>query len=633
VKVALYLRRSTNERLQADSLEVQEQILRTYAREHAMDIVETFTDSASGTSTKHRKAFLEMVERITHGPSFNAVLVRDVSRFGRFFDVDEGAFFEVLFLGHGVKTVYCEEFFASDTSPMATLVKSVRRVMASEYSRDRSRLVRYGQSRATRLGFHAVGQPPYGMRRVMVTHDGQQVQALARGEWKALANHRTRLVAGAPEEVATVRRIFDLYDREGLGCPAIVTALNAAGMHPREGSRWYEPGVSRVLSNSIYAGLGRYRPQRQGLSDPLPAAQVEDLTVWAAVGPEAIIDLVQFRRVEARMNRLTRRRSTEALAADARAGLEKHGCVEPAMLDHLPLHCSWSTYPLRFSRGIDGALEQAFASEIAERTAGIVELLQETMNMTQGDGDWITDATIRIRIQAVFPHRRPTGVYWQVRRPKTPCDVVICSGFGGSPDEHHLLLVRSDQLTERLYLHCDGGRRATRFRVAPDALAARVSHLRYTSGESTEVRLLQVARARQLVNFAELARMLDWPHFAVRRTYWKLVARGEWLPPLQKRAGRLVEVVCAHCGKGRMMEPTRALKLRSERCSACARKRPKQLVEILCPRCGRKRERWPSAVRQLSAGAQTVCWKCRPRGRSKQPPSSNRQAGAPRGIS
>jgi len=237
MNVALYIRRSTNERLQADSLKVQEQVLRAYAREHSMEIVETFTDSASGTSTKHRAAFLRMVEKITHGAPFDAVLVRDVSRFGRFFDMDEGAFFEVLFLGHGVRTVYCEEAFAQDTSPMACLVKGVRRVMASEYSRDRSRLVRYAQSRTTRLGFHAGGPPPYGMRRVMVTPGGRKVRPLRPGEWKALSNYRIRLVPGDPEAVATVRRIFDLYDKEGLGVTAIAAILNEAGIPGPQGER------------------------------------------------------------------------------------------------------------------------------------------------------------------------------------------------------------------------------------------------------------------------------------------------------------------------------------------------------------------------------------------------------------
>jgi hypothetical protein len=59
----------------------------------------------------------------------------------------------------------------------------------------------------------------------MVTPTGEHVRPLERGEWKALANHRTRLVGGDPEAVATVRRIFDLFDRAGLGVPAMVASL------------------------------------------------------------------------------------------------------------------------------------------------------------------------------------------------------------------------------------------------------------------------------------------------------------------------------------------------------------------------------------------------------------------------
>ena len=197
-------------------------------------------------------------------------------------------------------------------------------------------------------------------------------------------------------------------------------------MRSPRGSRWYEPSVFGILSNSTYAGLGRYRPRRKGLSDPLPVAQVEDLAVRDATGHEAIIDVAQFRRVEARMNRQTRRRSSETLANDARAAFEAHGCVGPAMLGHLPLGCSWGTYKTRFPRGIDGALQLAFARETADRTAGIVELLQGAMDVTQGEGVWIADATLRIHIQAVFPHRLRTGIHWRVRRPTIPCDVVIC---------------------------------------------------------------------------------------------------------------------------------------------------------------------------------------------------------------
>ncbi|MGA8806693.1 MAG: recombinase family protein [Thermoanaerobaculia bacterium] len=613
MNVALYLRRSTNERLQADSLKVQEQILRAYAADHGMDVVEVFRDSASGTSTKHRVAFLKMVETITHGASFSSVLVRDVSRFGRFFDVDEGAFFEVLFLGHGVKTVYCEEVFASDTSPMASLVKNVRRVMASEYSRDRSRLIRYAQSRATRLGFHAAGPPPYGMRRVMIGPTGKHVQDLAKGEWKALANHRTRLVAGDPDAVDVVRRIFDLYDVADHGVSTIAELLNADGIAAPQGLRWHEPTVAGVLSNSLYAGLGHYTPKRKGLSDPLPPSQVEDLRVRDAEGHEAIISVEQFRRVEEKRNAMTRRRSNDALAADVRRAFEQHGCVEPAMLDRLPTHCSWATYSVRFPGGVDEALSRAYVAEIADRREQIIDLLRDAFVVTSDATAWRVDATLRCALVPLFRHRRRTGFFWRILPQADAADLVVAFGIPGGLDDS-VFVVRADQLSNRprgLFLRCDGTRAAARYTVPFRKLAHRIGLLRYTASAASEARLLDAARTKTLTNFAELARELEWPHQAVRKMYWRLLDRGEWFPPLKCRAGRLLEIICRQCGVSRWELPNRALALRTDRCFTCMTKQPRRRITIRCPTCGRTTDRWPSAVKKLSNGASTVCRLCR----------------------
>jgi DNA-binding transcriptional regulator YdaS (Cro superfamily) len=287
------------------------------------------------------------------------------------------------------------------------------------------------------------------------------------------------------------------------------------------------------------------------------------------------------------------------------------------MLDHLPLHCSWGAYKSRFRRGVDEALERAYAGEVAERTETIVEILQSGMDLTQGDGVWIADATIRVHVQAVFPHRRRTGVFWLVRRPSVECDAVIGTCIDGSdPDRQDHLLLRSDQLAHRsraLYLRCDDRKRARRFGVAPDALAARVAQMRFTCREASDERMLQEARAHELVNFAELARVLDWPYRIVRTKYWRLLGKGEWFPPLKRKAGRRIEIVCVRCGKSRLTEPARALKHGFGVCFACATRRPRRLVEIRCPSCGRLAERWPSAVKKLSSGAQSVCRKCRMR--------------------
>ncbi|MCE7956540.1 recombinase family protein [Acidobacteria bacterium ACD] len=614
MRVALYIRRSTNERLQADSVKVQDEILKTYAREHGMEVVETFVDSASGTSTKHRAAFLRMVEKITHGAEFTGVLVRDISRLGRFFDMDEGAFFEILFLAHGVKTIYCEETFGADTSPMAGLVKSVRRVMASEYSRDRSRLVRYAQSRATRLGFHATGPAPFGLRRVMVTPQGKVVRELRPGEWKALSNYRVRLAPGDPAAVETVKRIFDLYDHDDEGSTAIAKSLNDAAMPSPGGGRWYEPEILRILGNSLYAGLGHYRPKRRSLTDPLPAEHVEGLTVVAAPGHAGIVDEEQFRRVEARLARRIHRRSNADLAADARAAFEANGCVEPAMLKRLPLHASWGTYSNRFHGGIYEALEQAYDEEMAERKAGLLPLIREHVDVLEADGLWVVARSARIRFQLAFPHRRRHGVFWLIRRPPVEYDLVVASCLDpaeSGPGE--LLLVRADQLdcrTQGLYLRKGRSTRRARCRVTPETLPARMADARYGQGSTTEAAFLSEARRQPLLSFATLARDLGWPYHTVRRTYRRLEARGEWFPPLSYGAGRRVEVVCVQCGKTRRTEPKRALVLKTGKCFDCTTKRPRRCVAVRCPKCGAEREKWPSAVRRLAAGAETECRSC-----------------------
>jgi len=78
---------------------------------------------------------------------FDAILVYDVSRWGRFQDADEAAYYEHLCSRAGIRVHYCEEQFDNDGSIGSILLKSVKRVMAGEYSRELSVKVFAGQCR------------------------------------------------------------------------------------------------------------------------------------------------------------------------------------------------------------------------------------------------------------------------------------------------------------------------------------------------------------------------------------------------------------------------------------------------------------------------------------------------------
>lgn len=69
-----------------------------------------------------------------------------MSRWGRFQDADESAYYEYICKRAGIRIEYCAEQFENDGSPVSTIVKGVKRAMAGEYSRELSAKVFAGQN-------------------------------------------------------------------------------------------------------------------------------------------------------------------------------------------------------------------------------------------------------------------------------------------------------------------------------------------------------------------------------------------------------------------------------------------------------------------------------------------------------
>src|SRR6185503_10758789 len=95
---------------------------------------------------------------------------------------------------------YCAEAFTNDNSPTATIIKSVKRAMAGEYSRELSAKVFAGQCRLIELGFRQGGIAGYGLRRMLQDHEGRPKGILGPGEYKSIQTDRIILVPGPPEE-------------------------------------------------------------------------------------------------------------------------------------------------------------------------------------------------------------------------------------------------------------------------------------------------------------------------------------------------------------------------------------------------------------------------------------------------
>ena len=96
-----------------------------------MVIVRTYTDSGkSGLRIDGRDALKQLIQDVENGHTdFAAILVSDVSRWGRFQDAAESAYYEYICRRAKIEVPYCAEQFENDGSPISTIVTGVKRTM------------------------------------------------------------------------------------------------------------------------------------------------------------------------------------------------------------------------------------------------------------------------------------------------------------------------------------------------------------------------------------------------------------------------------------------------------------------------------------------------------------------------
>jgi DNA invertase Pin-like site-specific DNA recombinase len=324
VPVAQYVRMSTDH--QQYSIDNQADAIARYAESHGFVIVRTFSDEAkSGLSIRRRDGLKRLLKETVEGhKEFRAILVYDVSRWGRFQDADEAAHYEFLCKLSGCPVHYCAETFSNEHGFSATILKALKRTMAGEYSRDLSTKVRAGQTRLAALGYKLGGTAPYGLSRMLLDAGGKPKQILAPGERKSLVTERVTLVPGPSHEVAVVQRIFREFTDEQRSMRAIARALNADNIPYLGGRKWMVTKVIRVLHHPAYMGMqawGRFSSILSGPRIELPPRQ------WATCDSafQPIVSPATFRSAQSKFASFPHNLSDEQLLDRFRTLLRKHG--------------------------------------------------------------------------------------------------------------------------------------------------------------------------------------------------------------------------------------------------------------------------------------------------------------------
>lgn len=257
-RAAAYVRMSTDH--QQYSIENQLQAINDYALAHEIQVVKVYSDPGrSGLTANRREALQQIISDVqTAQADFDVILVYDVSRWGRFQNVDESAFFEFVCTKAGVAIEYCAEEFRNDGSMIAAISKVLKRAMAAEYSRELSTKVTRSQARIAKMGYHLGGSAGFGLRRLMVDRTGSPKGILKDGEQKHLQTDRVILIPGPPTEMEIVRSIFKMFAHQHLSSRQIAKLLNGKGIRNNNGNLWTYQNVDWLLRSERYVGNNVY---------------------------------------------------------------------------------------------------------------------------------------------------------------------------------------------------------------------------------------------------------------------------------------------------------------------------------------------------------------------------------------
>ena len=151
----------TSKPFQETFAERQKAIIAEYAEGRGYRIIEKYGDLAarSGMVINYRKGMQKLLLDVLEGnANYQAILVYDIPRWGRYLDSDEAAHYEFLSKSAGIPVFYCNEAFTSGSRTFS-LFKDMRRYQAGEFSRELSEKTYHAAHRIASLGSTQEGRP------------------------------------------------------------------------------------------------------------------------------------------------------------------------------------------------------------------------------------------------------------------------------------------------------------------------------------------------------------------------------------------------------------------------------------------------------------------------------------------
>ncbi len=430
---ALYVRMSTEH--QQYSTSNQRDVILDYAKQRGLKIVKEYSDDGkSGLNIEGRDALAQMIRDVEEGKAgYSSILVYDVSRWGRFQDADESAHYEFICRQKGVGVHFCAEQFENDGTPLSTIIKGVKRMMAGEYSRELSTKVFQGACRLVTLGFRQGGTAGFGLRRVLIDAGGNRKGELKMGEHKSIQTDRVILVPGPDEEVKTVRGMYQVFVTEGKLETEIAARLNAQGIKTDFGREWTRATVHEVLTNEKYIGNNVYHRTSFKLKCK-HVANPPEKWIRKEGAYQGIIERETFLQAREIILARSRKFTNEEMLEKLRTLWGKHGQISGILIDETEEMPSSTAFSHRFGTlvnayrliGYDPGIDYTFIEENRRLRKLRPDIVASVVKQIMAQGgtaihDDETDLLLvngEMRVSVVLCRHTETGAgssRWQIR--------------------------------------------------------------------------------------------------------------------------------------------------------------------------------------------------------------------------
>jgi site-specific DNA recombinase len=285
MRAAIYARVSSEKQEKEHTVGSQLEALRNYAAQHGMNIVEEFTDEGYSGARLDRPALDRMRDRAEHH-GFEVLLTYCTDRLARKFVLQALILEEME--RFGVKTIFLEGGAADD--PLSKLMHQITGAVA-EFERAKiTERNRRGRLYRARCGEVVCWKVPFGYVRIP-RRDG-------------VAAH----MEIDESKAAVVRKIFDIYTKQGLTVRQIAKQLTLGGTPAPSGRReWSWAMVDRILHDEAYIGTFYHNRfncvtvERAHSHKPSIRHTLRPREEWIPISVPSIIDLETFHQAGMRV--------------------------------------------------------------------------------------------------------------------------------------------------------------------------------------------------------------------------------------------------------------------------------------------------------------------------------------------